>query len=241
MTHTGDSLETRIAAAIRASPGRQRAEGYRRLRELGASTGWRRPDLEALLRDPSADPALRAFLVWGAAAADEQSLVDLMVDVWRDEPPIPVAGEIAKALGPRGLGGEALADTLTSSTSLAHRQAAAHALGHAEQRDPRVHPALAQVLADAGEDPELRGYAAEALGTRRHAEALPALLRASRDDLAHLRYWAAFALGDLGDGRALPRLRELVGDRSPVDPWGTVSEAAHRSIETLEAGEEDPA
>ncbi|MEO1367777.1 MAG: HEAT repeat domain-containing protein [Acidobacteriota bacterium] len=236
VTSALDGLETRIARAIRALPEPHRAEGYRDLRALGAATGWRRPDLEALLRDPNADLELRSFLVWGAAAADEQPLVDLMVEVWRHEPPILLAGEIAKALGPRGLGGADLVDTLTSSTSLPHRKAAAHALGHAEQGDPRVHPALVQVLADPGEDLELRGYAAEALGTRGDAAALPALLEASRDALADIRYWAAFALGDVGDRRALSRLRELADDHSVIEPWGTVSSAARGSIEDLEAG-----
>jgi len=72
------------------------------------------------------------------------------------------------------------------------------------------------VWTKAVEDPDahVRGLAAEALGKRRHPDAVPALLKAAADESVEVRRSAMRALGELGPAaaQAVPRIVEAFAD-----------------------------
>jgi HEAT repeat protein len=86
------------------------------------------------------------------------------------------------------------------------RQRAGTALGKIGQ--PAAKP-LAGLLQDA--DPEMRRAAAEQLGKIRHPESLEPLLTALRDPDPNVQWWAAWALGEMGEA-AEEDLKKLLRD-----------------------------
>jgi tetratricopeptide (TPR) repeat protein len=76
-------------------------------------------------------------------------------------------------------------------------------LGLARIDDPRVAPALIAALAEARRHDSARAACAFALGARRSATGLPALLGALADNRGEAQRLAAWALGQLGDARAV--------------------------------------
>jgi HEAT repeat protein len=125
---------------------------------------------------------------------------------------------------------------LASGKSAEARKRAAWALGFLHDEDAA--PALLRTLADRHEETDVRAYAAEALGhlapQMQHDEALAALLQALTDRAPEIRFWAAFALGNLGDERAIPALQRLA-DRDPdsVPGWWSIRKEALESIEQI--------
>ena len=100
--------------------------------------------------------------------------------------------------------------------------------------------ALLKTLADRDEDPDVRAHAAEALGHmadrlgERDADVLAALLRSLTDTSAYVRFWSAFALGNLGDPRAIPALERLAErDTQSVPGWWSIRKEALDSIEQI--------
>lgn len=91
------------------------------------------------------------------------------------------------------------------------------------KRDPRAWPIFVRVLSDRSESPLVRGQAAEGLAYNFHRKrkgsagfesAFAALISASRDESAEVRFYVAFALGASRDARALPVLRKMTRDRA---------------------------
>ena len=76
-------------------------------------------------------------------------------------------------------------------------------LGLAQVDDPRVGPALAATLADARKDDATRAACAYALGTRKVAAGVPALLGALADNRGEAQRLAAWSLGQLAEPKAL--------------------------------------
>jgi len=104
--------------------------------------------------------------------------------------------------------------------------------------DERTIDPLINILGDPDEDTTVRGFAAEALvdsargtGNERVVQALRACLS---DPSATVRYWSAFALGELRASKAMPELEQLVAtDQGEVEGWGRVQEEAMRAIEKI--------
>jgi cellulose synthase operon protein C len=75
--------------------------------------------------------------------------------------------------------------------------------GLAQVDDPRSTPALIRVLSDARRHDGVRAGCAYAIGARRATSALPTLLAAIADNRGEAQRLSAWALGQIGDGRAL--------------------------------------
>jgi tetratricopeptide (TPR) repeat protein len=96
---------------------------------------------------------------------------------------------------------KALDDTRQSVQALA-------CFGLAQIDDPRVSPALIKTLSDARRHDAVRGACGYALGARRLTAGIPALLGALADNRGEAQRLSAWALGQIGDPRALgPLLR----------------------------------
>nr|HEX4317116.1 tetratricopeptide repeat protein [Kofleriaceae bacterium] len=76
-------------------------------------------------------------------------------------------------------------------------------LGLAQLDDPRVGPALVSVLADATRSDLARAACAYGIGVRKYAAGTPALLGALDDNRGEAQRLAAWALGQLGEQKAL--------------------------------------
>ena len=128
---------------------------------------------------------------------------------------------------------------LRSHESALVRARAAWTLGFHPQGAEAL-DALLQTLADRQEDPDVRAHAAEALGHMadrlgaREGDVLAALLRSLTDPSAYVRFWSAFALGNLGDPRAIPALERLAErDTQSVPGWWSIRKEALDSIEQI--------
>jgi HEAT repeat protein len=92
------------------------------------------------------------------------------------------------------------------------RAAAAYVLGFGRYASART--ALEQVLDKTNEEASVRGHAAEALAYIQSKESVDVLLKYLEDKNSGVKYWCTFALGQIGDARAVPaleKLAELVG------------------------------
>jgi hypothetical protein len=78
------------------------------------------------------------------------------------------------------------------------------------------------------ESANTRAVAAHFLMNHPGAEAQSALLQATRDPNEHVRMWAVFSLGKIGDTVARQRVREMRTDSSP-----TVSREANEALARL--------
>jgi HEAT repeat protein len=157
-----------------------------------------------------------------------------------------LTGEVLEALS--NLGGKRAFNELVRSLqdktlSLAFRIEACHGLGH--RWSGKVPASIFYpIVSSSDEDPNLRGYAAEAIGIRvpRRARSemrkAVAVLRPCLDDhSAEVRFWAVFALAGLDARQALPKLRRLVRQDHENGPFGwTVSEEAKDAIYYLTKG-----
>jgi thioredoxin-like negative regulator of GroEL len=130
-----------------------------------------------------------------------------------------------------------LEQLLSSHVSPHVRAKAAWALGfHASGKEAA--PSLMRVLGDPNEDTDVRCHAAEALGhlaPEEHSEVLAGLLHALADRSPEVRFWSAFALGNLGDERAIPALRRVAdSDTESVEGWWSIRKEALDSIDQIE-------
>ena len=131
---------------------------------------------------------------------------------------------------------QGLEQLLGSHESPSVRAGAAWALGF-HQHGPRAAGSLLRTLADVNEEADVRAHAAEAIGHladrlgAAESDALAALLHALRDGSAEVRFWDAFALGNLGDEAAIPALERLAArDVESVPGWWSVRKEANDSI-----------
>jgi HEAT repeat protein len=88
------------------------------------------------------------------------------------------------------------------------RAAAAYVLGLCRFSSARID--LEQILDDTSEEAFVRGHAAEALAYLGSKESVEILLKHLEGEDAGVRYWCIFALGEIGDPKSLPALRQLL-------------------------------
>jgi HEAT repeat protein len=199
------------------------------LRERGVTST---EDLIAVLNDVSAGEN-RARAGWLLGRLGSDRAVEHLTAALRD-PDARLRAEAARSLGtlgdPRAV--PDLVETLRKDTDPDARMSAAHALGLVG--DDRVVDPLLEKLADRDENPRVRGAVAEALAGPQVRRAVPHLIAALGDASVEVRFWAAFALGELGDPKALGALERLAQtDRSTLPGWRTVGEEATAAIENI--------
>jgi HEAT repeat protein len=102
----------------------------------------------------------------------------------------------------------------------------------------RALESLIRIMGDRRHEAAVRGSAAEALGHLRDRRAVPALILAAfEDESAEVRYWATFALGEVGDKWMLPVLEHLAAtDDVGSAGWGTVRDEAVAAIDRIRSG-----
>ena len=124
------------------------------------------------------------------------------------------------------------------------REAGAYALGYIDSgaAEPAVISALVGVL-DSADLPRVRAQAAEGLTQRLRFQRGQLRARAERVLIEHLadedsdvRFWCAYATGELRTRAAVPALRRLVRDRTVVPGWWSVGMEARDALKVIAGG-----
>jgi len=95
--------------------------------------------------------------------------------------------------------------------------------------------ALESTLSNKSENTRVRAFAAETLAHRHRRGSHAVVLRNLRDPSREVRFWCAFALGQMREKKALPALSRLAGsDHRLLRGWWAVSKEAKDSITEIE-------
>jgi HEAT repeat protein len=194
-------------------------------------------DLLAVAADERVDAEVRAAACWCLGRLGERQAVPALVASLQQQD----AGVRQAAVGALGELGElasqdALAPLLALLATEANTdvgRAIIYALGLIGDR--RALAPLVDVLRDRDRPALLRAMAAEALADLRDPTAVDPLIAALSDELAEVRFFAAFALGEIGDTRALPALQERIDrdDANVVPGYSSVRDEAARAREKI--------
>lgn len=105
---------------------------------------------------------------------------------------------------------------LEHGATVADRAGAAYAL--LEVPSPSAITALERTVANKHEDPKVRGYAAEALAHHHRQESHRVLLSNLHDRCKEVRFWCAFALGEMAEVDTMELLESLprVNEKKPA-------------------------
>ncbi|MDW7725692.1 MAG: HEAT repeat domain-containing protein [Candidatus Methanoperedens sp.] len=182
-----------------------------------------------MVQDQSLRASLRLDVCWLIPRLGMEEATDVLKSLMSD------ASEEIRAEAALGLGlvsqedaVEVLLNALKQDGSKSVRLAVLHALGMLSS--PQSTVGIMRVLHNPEEDAEVRADAAEALAHINEERIVDVLIESLQDNSPLVRYSAAYALGEQGDNRALPALREVVSRDHTTTPWGSVASCALESI-----------
>lgn len=235
-----DDLYTGIEASLEEVPeevARATRQHIQLLRQVGIGS------LEALaatVKNPASEPIIQlaACDLLGRLGDSYRRSAEAVADLFGRTDKHEVLWESAKALALMNAGhiAELLLSHLESADS-GRGAAAAWTLGRLG--DPSSVEPLRAVLRNSGAHHDVRAHAAEALGVLESRDALIDLVAALQDPSAEVRYWAAYALGQIGDPGALPALEQLAqSDHRTVGTSGSVADEAASAAELIRMGRE---
>jgi hypothetical protein len=116
-----------------------------------------------------------------------------------------------------------------------NRVEAAYALGF--MKGTKGTAALESTLSNKSENTRIRAFAAETLAHRHRRGSHAVLLRNLQDPSREVRFWCAFALGQMREKKALPALSRLAEtDHRVLQGWWAVSKEAKDAIAEIEHG-----
>jgi HEAT repeat protein len=226
-------FKEKLDALVRsiASPGRAQAE------ELVASVvnagGVSESALVEMLRDQSLSTSLRLSICWLLPRLRVEAAGDVLKSLMSD-PSEQMREEAALGLGLVSEDDdvvEVLLNALEYDSSKPVRLAALHALGI--RSSPHSATRVMGILQNPEEDAEVRADAAEALAHIKDERIVDVLIESLQDNSPLVRYSAAYSLGQQGDMRALPALREIASRDRATTQWGSVASRALDSIEII--------
>jgi HEAT repeat protein len=111
------------------------------------------------------------------------------------------------------------------------RKASAHSLGLLGSA--AAQPMLLTMAENQAEETEVRGMAIEALGNLGDVTSLPILLRLLDDPSPDIRFWAVFALGELGDARAISYLESISLHDKTMTKFGAIDKEVIEAINQI--------
>ena len=116
--------------------------------------------------------------------------------------------------------------TLRSGRRSLNRTAAAYAMQWIGTT--KAIEALERSVGNTSEHPRVRGQAAEALAHNHRRRSHNVLLRAIGDSSREVRFWCAFALGQMAEQKAIPALKRLASTDTRIVKgfWSVAKEAA---------------
>lgn len=197
---------------------------------------------ENLLRainDPSFSIRIREVACWLAARIGDEDSISALEIASNDQSSI-VRRQAIQALGELGFATPQvvliLKRALFKDDDVEVRKMAAYSLGMLASDDGLN--SLIDTLGNKSENPGVRGMAAEALISFRNPSTIPLLITCLADEAPEVRFWSAFALGQLGAGEALSELQRLVEeDHDEIPGWHSVSQEAADAIKAINGTE----
>jgi HEAT repeat protein len=190
-------------------------------------------DLAALVSNPAYDSSTRAIACWVIGRlGDDAGISVLQSALSHQEAEVRREAVMSLGLIQNVQVVEALVTCLHHDEDFTVRMVTARALGMLGGENALK--ALVTTLQNQQESIGVRSNAAEALADIGSAEALTALLEALSDPVAEVRFWSVYALGQIGDARALPALESVAAhDHESLPEWGKISDEALRAIENI--------
>jgi HEAT repeat protein len=194
-------------------------------------------DLLLLLGAKTTDIKVRRTICWllsrlaaDRLVKDRRQVVTALRKVLSDEDP-ELRGLTARVLGE--LPGEqvfrALLGVLQKDPDPQVRAMAAYGLGSLGNR--KGVEVLLGIIENRVEPPVVRSHAIEALAYLRDRRAVVSLLRTLSDSSSEVRFWSAFALGEIAGPNAIPALeRVAASDRGILRRFGSVRKEAAAAI-----------
>jgi HEAT repeat protein len=125
--------------------------------------------------------------------------------------------------------------TLRMGRRAFNRSAAAYAMQAVSSAS--VINALEKSVRNKSENPDVRGHAAEALAHRHGRSTHDVLIKALQDPTKEVRFWCAFALGQMREKKAVPILQLLLSDQRLVRGFHSVAKEAADAISEIEQRE----
>jgi HEAT repeat protein len=228
-------FEARLQSLIDKSDLSVRTQVEQDVHTVLSAGGYSYQTLVNLIEDPNTHESIREIACWVLGKLKHKSSAAILLKAF-DRGGASVTWEAAKALGSikskRAI--KPLIDALLQSEEAEKRAASAYALGLL--RDKRAIETLLRVLQNKVEQPKVRGQAAEALAwfDDRSKRVIDALIDGLEDASVEVRFWSAFALGELKIRRAVNKLERLAAEDDEVLPgWWSVSKEASDALDRI--------
>lgn len=192
-----------------------------------------------LVQNRAADKEIRLTACWILARLPNKRAARILLAILKDGEEVQEIRQAA-AISLGLLGSKRVTKSLMSLLSEEKdseiRESIVYALGFIG--DKRAVDAVINVLGDRDEAARVRGQAAEVLAYLRDRQAVEPLLVTLEEESVEIRFWAVFALGELGDRRALPRLERLAASDECVLPgWWAINIEAASAIEAIKSSD----
>lgn len=194
--------------------------------------------LVCLADDQSTDEKLRAIACWTLGKLKDKKSVAILLKAFNSNIPI-LYWEAAKALGNiksrKVL--KPLINVLLQGEDVEKRVASAYTLGLL--RDKRAIEPLVSILRNKAEQPKVRAQVAEVLVwfNDRRKTVIDPLIAGLKDTSVEVKFWSAFALGELKIKRAVSKLKQMAAEDDDVLPgWWSISREASNAIDRIKQG-----
>jgi HEAT repeat protein len=193
--------------------------------------------LRALVADGDLTPRERAFAAWIAASLGDRDSSGAICRLLRSED----SGERSMAARcfarmPEPTAETTLIDALQAELEISVQAELVAALG--QTGGQRAHQVLLECAASPTRDSTVVAEALEQLSYFPSNDSREVILRFLSSDVPELRFWATFAIGQIGDSRDIRVLESLLRDESAIPGFGPVSQEAREAIEKIRLRDE---
>ena len=230
-----DNFKARLETLVELSnplSRRKVKENLSRLLSLGVES---LESLIAILKDQAIEDDIRLLVCWILGQLGDKKAAPPLLEVFR-EGNISLSMEAAKSLGmlksKRAV--PALIEELVKGGNADKRTASAYALGLLF--DERAIDPLLSVMNNKNDSPKVRGGAAEALiwFSKKRKRVVDAFINGLEDASVEVRFWSAFALGEMKVKRAISKLERLAAEDDEVLPgWWSVGKEASNALDRI--------
>lgn len=235
-----ENLERKLARMFSSIPSEQYeliSRDFKYIVENGLRSA---DDLPRMALDPSLCSPVRASACWFLARLSPRSISAPILMSLLANSPSTVRAEAARSFGvirsKKAI--KTLIDLALHERDSVVRESCVYALGSFD--DNRSVDALLTIARSCEESHRLRALAIEQLGMTGVArrDMLETLASLTKHEGVEISFWAVYALGRVGDERAIATLQRVVDDDSrQLPPFGTLREEALSAIETIRSRE----
>ena len=188
----------------------------------------------SVLKNPETPPPLQELLCWVLARLNVKKAAKPILRLLEEEK-TDISMTAATALSYLEI--KSILPGLTriarKSPQRMRREAACYALSF--MRDKRAAKTLLAIFRNRKETAAVRSQAAEGLGNYRYRAAFRPLVAGLTDRNAAIRFWSIFALGQIGDNRAIPYLQQIAKtDTAKVPGWWSIKKEAKDMIKSIQ-------